>query len=306
MDGNDYSEETNMVETLDLSIWPDSNWEMSADQLPYTTMGNSAGFCTEAVTGGEIWSVGGATIAPDMIFDINVYHPTGKDCLQNIVNLPDAPMQGYSEIGNTAYYTLAITNTGNVIDYYNLTISTTWSIDSPVGGPGPVGPGETIEVVINIDVPQDANIGDIGISTVRIESLRDPNIMDSILITTTVVPTYDVDLAPESIELSGVYGEIITYTLTVSNMGNITDTISLTYTGNTWEVWLPVTSIDLGIGESAEFVITVIVPLDAWPGDSDQLVLTATSLGNTSVSANATLITTALWHRMLLPLAMKE
>lgn len=95
------------------------------------------------------------------------------------------------------------------------------------------------------------------------------------MITTTVIGN-DVHLNPDSLELSGFYGETFAYTLTVSNEGDITDTVSLTYMGNTWEVLLPVTSLELGIGESASVVIYVTIPEGARLGDTDMLVLTAT------------------------------
>ncbi len=136
-------------------------------------------------------------------------------------------------------------------------------------------------------------------------SAGDPSASDSATLTTTAIG-YAVGLTPDSLALSGSWGETVAYTLTVSNLGNIADTISFTYTGNTWEVLLPVISLDLDIGESAEVVVYVTVPMDAGIGDTDALNLTATSAGDPSVSASSTLTTTATGYRMLLPLAMKN
>jgi N-acetylneuraminic acid mutarotase len=306
LDGTDYYEETDRIETLDLTTWPDSSWEVFHDSLPYAVLGNSAGFCTEAVTGGEIWSVGGATVDPDMVFDYNYYHPTGEPCVQNIVNLPDQPMFGEGEVGSTVNYTIPITNTGNVVDYYNLFIFNDWRGNELLGGPGPVEPGETITVVVSIDVPADAELWDELSSTVRVESLRDPNIMDAMQLFTTVTPTYAVNVEPELIENSGIYGDVITYTLTVTNAGNITDTITLTSTENTWEVMLSTQAIELGAGESADIWVSVTIPDDAWVGDSDIVSITATSTGDPTKMDDSELLTTAFWYRTLIPLAMKN
>jgi hypothetical protein len=215
------------------------------------------------------------------------------------------PLYGEGKVGSTVTYTVDITNTGNVVDYYNLFLFNDWLNNMPLGGPGPVEPGETISVTIGIEVPF-AYPGEVLTSTVRVESLRDPNIMDSMQIFTTILPTPKPVLEPESLELSGMYGEIITYTLTVSNAGNITDTINLTYTGNAWGVVIPVTSFELGAGESADFMVMVSIPEDVQLGEIDTLILTAVSASDPEAFDSSTLTTTAIWQRMLMPLAMKN
>ncbi len=42
---------------------------------------------------------------------------------------------------------------------------------------------------------------------------------------------------------------MVTYTLTLSNLGDAPTTVDLTFAGNVWDVSLPETSFDLGIGE---------------------------------------------------------
>ena len=73
-----------------------------------------------------------------------------------------------------------------------------------------------------------------------------------------------------------------------------------------WEVLLSVTSLELGIGESASIIIYVTIPEGASLGDMDILVLTATSGGNPFATDSSTLITTAFWYRMLMPLAFRK
>jgi hypothetical protein len=73
-DGGSQGDPTDLVEALDLSTWPGGGWEDIADPLPRTIEG-SAGFCSESVSGGEIWSVGGAS--PTYLADV-YYRPTGN------------------------------------------------------------------------------------------------------------------------------------------------------------------------------------------------------------------------------------
>src|SRR4030042_6369686 len=142
----------------------------------------------------------------------------------------------------------------------------------------------------------EAGIGDTDVLNLTATSAGDPSASDSATLTTTAIG-YAVGLSPDSLALDGSWGEIVAYTLTVSNLGNIADTISLTYTGNTWDALLPVTSLDLDIGENAEVVVYVTVPEDAWLGDINTLILTATSASDPSVSASSTLTTMATGYR---------
>ncbi len=313
INGGERTDPTGQVEVLDLSLWPGGSWEDLQQPTPWALEANWGGPCTEAWSGGEIWSVGGASgiwLQNGMwnwtTIDGAYYLSIGEPCVQNIVNLSDAPMYGEAESGSIVTYTVDITNTGNIVDYYNLTYSSEWPAYKVLGGPGPVGPGETIQVVIEIDVPPDAKPGDIGLTNVRVEFLRDPSVMDTIQIYTTVLTTHRVSLIPGDMEDFGIYGEVIPYTLTVTNQGNITDTYVLTFTSAAWEVVLPVGELELGAGESADIVVLVTIPLDVQLGASDVLILTATCMAKPEVTDSATLTTTAFWYRMLLPLEMKH
>jgi hypothetical protein len=305
LNGSGLNEQTDLVESLDLSQWPGGSWTDIYDPIPQAVVWN-VGFCTEAISGGEIWSVGGdyGTYPNYTVVDTNLYRPT-EPCVSYGVDLPE-PWQEEAEAGETVTYTLSITNTGVVTDYFTLEVSATWGVILPPGGQGPVEPGQSIEIEIAVEVPSDAMPGDQGMTEIIASSLSNWVATDITTITTTVIATYAVDISPESLGFSGFYGEIIPYTLTVTNIGNISDTVSLTCTGNTWEVLLPVTSLDLGVEGSADVVVYVTIPVDAWLGDSDVLILTATSVGDPSASDSSTLTTTAIWYRQLLPMILKN
>jgi len=306
-DGGTDGDTIDLVEVLDLSDWPNGSWQDLGDPLPKPSQANFNYACTEALTGGEIWSIGGANVSvwPWEEFDTNLYHPA-EPCVQNILNLSDSPMYGEGKPGSAVTYTVDITNTGNIVDYYNLFIANEFPGANPLGGHGPVEPGETIQVVIGIDLPSDAPPNGVVTSTVTVESLRDPNIMDAIQIFTTIGPAYKPELMPETLEGSGIYGEIITYTLTLSNKGTVTDTINLTYTGNNWEVAIPMTSFELGIDDSEDFMVIVTIPQGVHFGDVDDFTLTAISAGNLEATDESKLTTVATWQRKLIPLAMKN
>jgi subtilisin family serine protease len=51
---------TSLVEKLDHTAWPGGSW-VATTSLPGPLTAHKGGFCTEAVAGGEVWSVGGFT-----------------------------------------------------------------------------------------------------------------------------------------------------------------------------------------------------------------------------------------------------
>ncbi len=118
---------------------------------------------------------------------------------------------------------------------------------------------------------------------------------------TVVSSTSDVDLGPDQ-ALSGAPGEEITYTLTLSNLGDAPTTVEVSLSGNNWDVSLPETSFDLGIGGMVAVVVNVTIPVDAVDGDMDGVTITATGMGGATDSS--VLTTTAEGGLIFLPLIM--
>jgi hypothetical protein len=81
-DGGGFFDPTNTVERLDLAAWPGGSWTNIGDPIPTAFSANNAGFCTAAVTGGEVWSVGG--LSAGGIFGDNQYRPTGEACFSTV------------------------------------------------------------------------------------------------------------------------------------------------------------------------------------------------------------------------------
>lgn len=103
---------------------------------------------------------------------------------------------------------------------------------------------------------------------------------------------YGVELSPDQAK-DGLVGTDVSYTLTVTNSGNVADSFTLTVDG-IWAATVdPVTTQSLAPGESATLEVIVTVPDDAEAGDVDLTTVTATSVGDDSVSDTAQLTTTA-------------
>lgn len=103
---------------------------------------------------------------------------------------------------------------------------------------------------------------------------------------------YGVTLDPATDARSGAPGEMVTYTLRITNTGNTIDTFDLTYTGI--GAHLPVTQTMLASGAGADVIANVTILASAANGASYTAVVTATSQGDPTQSDTSALTTTAV------------
>jgi hypothetical protein len=296
--------ETNLVEYLDIAGWPGMGWQALGDPLPDELFLNSAGYCTEAVTGGEVWSVGGAQyVNPTTAsaFDINQYRPA-EPCLgydYALALVPDTQSgEGYR--GGTVDYTLTVTNTGDTPDAYTIDLTSTWTT-TVSGLGGALDPDQGRAFTVTVEVPAGAALGESDLTTLTLTSQGDPAQVASAGLTTTAVPRYGLALTPDAAELFAHQGAMVTYTLQLTNMGDVTDTFTLAAGEAGWTVTLPVTETTLTPGEGIAVNVLVAIPADAPDGGMDTVIITATSQGDPLAFASSTL-TTVVWRRTYLPL----
>jgi len=106
------------------------------------------------------------------------------------------------------------------------------------------------------------------------------------------VPNFGVQLDPPVAALSGIPGETVVYTLTVSNIGAFDDTYDVTVS-SLWDFTAASTVGPLTPGNSAELLVSVTIPTDAAPGQSDMAEVTVTSQGDSAFSDTSQLTSTA-------------
>ena len=105
-----------------------------------------------------------------------------------------------------------------------------------------------------------------------------------------VSPIYDVDLVPDDAK-SGAAGQKVTYSLQLTNNGNVTDTFDLSIANNNWITELSDLMVTLPASGIANITATVTIPVAAPGNDSDMATITAESQGNPAVTDSATLTT---------------
>ncbi len=113
--------------------------------------------------------------------------------------------------------------------------------------------------------------------------------------------TLSADMASD-----GYPGAAVTYVLTITNIGGITDTFNITVSGNSWPTSPSVNMITLGSGQSGTFMVTVNIPPGATTGAFDMVTVTATSQASAIDSDSVTLTTTALERLLFLPVVLKN
>jgi PKD repeat protein len=72
-DGGGYWDSTNTVWRYEFASWPGGDWEDLGDPLPAAIQAHFAGFATDSVVGGEVWSIGGLEGSTFMWHDYNLW-----------------------------------------------------------------------------------------------------------------------------------------------------------------------------------------------------------------------------------------
>jgi uncharacterized membrane protein len=121
-----------------------------------------------------------------------------------------------------------------------------------------------------------------------------------------IAPVYGVALSGDQGD-SGDVGTTVSYTIQITNTGNVADTFDVEVSGEAWATAPDTSSVTLGPGGSATVVVTVAVPAGATHGSSDVATVTASSQGNPAMTASSTLTTTAVLplRYIYLPLVLK-
>jgi uncharacterized membrane protein len=198
-----------------------------------------------------------------------------------------------ADAGRTVTYTLHLTNSGSLADTFDLTVSgNSWTTVAP-GMVGPLAATEEEKVEVTVSIPSSASHSMADTAGVTIASQGDATLYATAILTTTVNSVYGVTVHPTLDARSGDPGQAITYTLQVTNIGNVPDTFSVTVNDHAWQTGVPSTVGPLAAGESATILATVEIPTTAAGGASDAATVAITSQGDGSLSTTATLSTTA-------------
>jgi hypothetical protein len=164
----------------------------------------------------------------------------------------------------------------------------------------------SIEVVVSIDT-NSLSLGNTYNVTLCINSNDPVNPLVEVPIEVTVIPAvFGVGLSTDQ-ESSGDVGSTVTYTLEITNTGNTSDTFNLTAIGS-WTSSISNATIQLGVGESTTFSVSVMVPTNALNGSTDVTTITATSQSDPNALDTSLLTTIAIvpTKYIYLPVTVKQ
>jgi len=225
--------------------------------------------------------------------------PRGPDLLAETAALSGDP-------GAAVVYWLAVTNIGDAADTFSLAVSgAAWTVQAPADT-GLVEAGATITVPVTVSVPLDAAAGASDLAQITFTSPLPGAQQDAISLQTTANTVYDLAAAATPNAQTGLaWGVPVTYTLSLTNTGNTTDTFDISVVSG-WQVDFEPLAGPLGQGEEMLLTIVVYVPLGISSGQIDTAVVTITSQGNTSHQVQMTLTTTTQWHCIYLPMSIRQ
>ncbi len=204
---------------------------------------------------------------------------TGVDHIPGVALWPD-----YAESyppDETHVYVHHLQNTGNGQDTFDVTMSSSrgWAtlLDS---GPFTLDAGETAEVRVSVHVPAGLISGtQTEITVITATSQADALVHDSAADTTTVGYAPGVSFAPDHLTTGATESSTYNYTHTLTNLGNYTDTFTITLSSSAgWGSLLSPGTVELAYNESTTVQVQVTVP----PGGAglfDTTVVTAASQG---------------------------
>ncbi|RLC61769.1 MAG: hypothetical protein DRI80_07965 [Chloroflexota bacterium] len=189
-------------------------------------------------------------------------------------------------------YTHVLTNAGSDTDVFALTLSSTQNWATLLTStPITLTPGATATVQVRITVPAGSD-GLIDTTVITATSQTNPVVFDTATDITLVGRVVSVALEPNR-SATAYPDTVVTYTHTLINTGNYTETFTLTYSSTrNWATLLTNPSIILTPEATATVQVRITVPGGVISGTADRTVITATSDFNPAISDSVTDITT--------------
>ncbi len=175
------------------------------------------------------------------------------------VSLSDVPSQS-GDRGSLVTYTLRLTNTGITSDSFAITLDPgQWQSALAFTSTGPLTANESMSLTVSTLVPADALAYTHDTFTVTVASQTTPQRTDFTFVTTGVNAERGAQLSPSFAEQFARPDSWVTYTLRLTNTGNVTQSYALGLIGNRPAMLNPY-STTLPAGQAQDVQVSVYLP----------------------------------------------
>jgi subtilisin family serine protease len=212
----------------------------------------------------------------------------------------------FAKVGATIAYSLTLYNSNATSDTFRLAMQDyTWPTSMTISAYQDIysddtsvtlAPNGKEKVTITVTVPLTATSGHSDTVKVTAQPSSDTTKESQATITTYAYKQGDQEVAigpASSSKQAMTYAQPITYSLTVTNTGEVRDAYTLKLTGNKWKTSIPLSVKDLDPQQSAEITLIVLVPPSGISdGESDTATVTVASKTDPTKTAKATVQTT--------------
>jgi len=204
--------------------------------------------------------------------------------------------------GGIVIHDFTITNAGILDDSYTLSVSdNSWPTTVQTSSPITIPTGLTATISVQVDAANTPHVSDSF--TLSAVSVTSPTVTAMATGTTNTVVNPDVSATTDITSSSGLPGAILTYTITVENRGDYTDTFAVTFSGNTWPTTLSSASIGpIAAGASGEVEVYVVV---GSVETEDSVTVTITSGLDNNVTDSVYLTSVREQYALHLPVVIK-
>lgn len=291
---------TLITDTFSLSLG-ESAWEasLSSDMIGPLPDGSTASFSIYVTVPQDApWYISDTvTVTAESLTNLGVFTATAQATTVAYappqISVDPMSLESTQVVGEVTTQTLTISNGEGVTLTYEISagLGITWLSTEPLSGSVPTDSSFPVEVTFDATGLQP----DTYTTTLFITSNDPLQPLLTVPVTMTVVEQQaGVEITPSEAAQSGSPGEMVTYTLTLTNLGNAADSFTLEVS-STWTATLSADSTGaLEPGRTFTFTLMVSIPPEAEDLAYDMALLTATSANDPGVTAEAQATTTAL------------
>jgi uncharacterized membrane protein len=288
----------NVLDNYALTVGDNENWEPTLDDNLFANIAPGDNMQTTLMVTVPENAVPGTedniTVTATSLIDNTI--KDNESCTVRVaftygVKVSISPGENSAFPGENVTFTVTVMNTGDNSDNFVLHAGDNlqWElslVDNLMENIAPEGQRTT---KLTVSIPDNAAPDARDNITVTASSSENENVTDNatcIAHSTVIARGVEVSISPTVAD--GMPGDSLSYTVAVTNTGNVPDNYDLTVIDNAgWSPSISEATLEVPVRENSTATLGVTVPDNAAPGTSDMITVTATSQENSVITASA-------------------